>query len=60
MVGLWWVDHKVLRQASQRFKPYLVALWQKAGRALFFKPSDLIFFFTRDLYLELSVLACDE
>ena len=34
-MGLWWVDHKVLRQASQRFKPNLVALRQKAGRALF-------------------------
>jgi hypothetical protein len=57
LVGLWWLDHKVLRQAGQHFKPYLVALWQKAGRALFFKPSDLIFFLP-EINLELSVLGC--
>jgi hypothetical protein len=59
VVGLWWVDHKVLPERAQGFKPYLVALWQKAGRALFLKPSsDLLL--TRDLNLELSVLARDE
>jgi hypothetical protein len=23
LVGLWWLDHKVLRQAGQHFKPTL-------------------------------------
>jgi hypothetical protein len=58
-VGLWWVDHKVFLELAQRFKPYLVALWQKAGRALFSNP-DLNLLLTRDLNLELSVLARDE
>ena|GEM_PF-6808597 len=39
---MWWVDHKVLRQASQCFDPNLVALWQKQVER-FFKRSVLIF-----------------
>ena len=56
MVGLWWGYHKVLLKLSQHFEPYLVGLWQIAGRGLFSKTTDLIFL-SRDLYLELSVLA---